>query len=75
MRKASTGGVPSPGMCRNAPWIWQIDVNCDMLIHFTKTFYCCRHQTALGKGAEKKIRISYGLFTDKKIYTHFFFGN
>ena len=26
----------------------------------------------LGKGAEKKIRISYGLFTDKKIYPHFF---
>ena len=28
--------------------------------------------TFLGKGSEKKIRISYGLFTDKKIYTHFF---
>ena len=26
----------------------------------------------LGKGAEKKQRISYGLFTEKKIYTHFF---
>ena len=47
MRKANTGGVPSPGMCRNAPCIWQIDVNCDMLIHFTKTFYSCRHQTVL----------------------------
>ena len=29
-------------------------------------------QSSLGKGAEKKNRISYGLFTDKKIYTHFF---
>ena len=26
----------------------------------------------LGKGSEKKNRISYGLFTDKKIYPHFF---
>ena len=26
----------------------------------------------LGKGSEKKNRIFYGLFTDKKIYPHFF---
>ena len=33
--------------------------------------YMC--QLILGKGSEEeKKRISYGLFTDKKIYTHFF---
>ena len=28
--------------------------------------------SSLGKGSGKKNRISYGLFTDKKIFTHFF---
>ena len=31
------------------------------------------HYCSLGKGSEKKIRISYGLFTDKKDYPYFFF--
>ena len=47
----------------------------ESLSSFAKFFFNLQYILShflLGKGAEKKIRISYGLFTDKKIYTHFF---
>ena len=46
-REASAGSVHLPGSCCDAPWIWQIDVNCDITDYIAKVSNCNRHQTAL----------------------------